>query len=79
MQRDDLIYLFTDIEDRQKYIGELRAEIKETFQTFADANDTPVKALKDGFKFYVAMNKDKADASLCELTRDKIIDALMAG
>lgn len=77
LTKEMLIGFFTDIIGREEVLSELRAETKEAFECFASSHGIGTKPLKEGYKFFKAMSKDRREAETVELLRDSIVDVLL--
>ena len=76
--KEKIIGLFSEIADREEEIKSLREEIKESIESFCEEHDDyEKKAIKDAYKFFKNLSKDKTTAVDTEFQRDKIVDLLI--
>ena len=75
-----LLGLFEQIANREQEISDIRQEIKDAIEQFVEEFDTyEAKVIRDGYRFFKKLAKDKSSTVDAEVQREKIIDLLMTG
>lgn len=77
--KEEILTLFENLADREQTIKELRAEIKESIEDFCEEyNDFEPKAVKEAYKVFKNLSKDKSATTDQEFQRDKIVEILIS-
>ena len=70
--------LFEDLANLDEEIKEMRADIKERVEAFCENNDEfEPKAIKEAYRFFKKLTKDKSSTVDEEFQRDKLVELLI--
>lgn len=73
-----IMELFEQLLGREEEIKELREEMKDAISQFCEQYDQfEVKQIKEGFRFFKKLAKDKSSTMDMEFQRDKIVELLI--
>jgi arginine deiminase len=76
--KKEILGLFDELQSRENEIKELRQEIKDAIELFCEKNDKfEPKAIKDSFKLYKSISKDKSKTVDLEFQKDQIFEYLI--
>lgn len=76
--REKILGLFQEMVTREEEIKELRDENKLAIESFCEENDSfEPKAIKETYKFFKNLAKDKSATTDLEFQRDKIVEILI--
>lgn len=77
-EEQGILNLFEQIANREEEIRETRQEIKDAIEQFCEEFDQfEPKVIKDGYRFFKKLAKDKSTATDEEFQRDKIVELLI--
>jgi hypothetical protein len=73
-----IMNLFEQIANREGEIKDIREEIKDSITLFCEEHEEfEVKSIKNAYKFFKALAKDKSATMDEEYQRDKIVELLV--
>lgn len=74
----EILSLFERLADREEEIKELREENKDAIDTFCNQHEGfEPKAIKEAYKLFKSLSKDKSAATDFEYQRDKLVEILI--
>jgi spore coat polysaccharide biosynthesis predicted glycosyltransferase SpsG len=79
-QKRKLLGLFDQLQTDEEQIREVRQEMKDAIALFCEENEKKEfepKAVKDAYKFFKKITKDKSETMDLEYQRDKIVELLV--
>lgn len=76
--KKEILGLFEELQKREEEIKEIRQEIKDAIETFCErSNKFEPKAIKESFKIYKSITKDKSKTVDLEYQKDQIFEYLI--
>lgn len=73
-----IIYLFESIANAESDISAIRQEIKDSIEKFCEENDEfEAKVVKETYRFFKRLAKDKSSTVDQEFQRDKLVELLI--
>lgn len=73
-----ILQLFEQVVEREGEIKDLRIEIKDAFENFCEEHEQfQPKTMKEGYRFFKKLAKDKSSCVDEEFQRDKVVEILI--
>jgi hypothetical protein len=77
-EEQGILQLFERLSERDEEIKDLREEMKDAISMFCEEFEQfEPKAIKDGYRFFKKLAKDKSSTVDAEFQRDKIVELLI--
>lgn len=77
-EAEGILSLFERLVERDEEIKDLRLEMKDAIEQFCEEHDQfEPKAIKEGYRFFKKLGKDKSSTVDAEFQRDKIVELLI--
>lgn len=63
--------------NRENLIGEIRGEMKEAVEQYAESNGLTHKAVKKAYAVFKELRKDRTETEIVEREREQLIESMM--